>query len=159
MKHVPFRHFFLLIILVSMALPAFAQTSTVTDDEVRDVAEHMYCPICENEPLDDCRNVTCMQWKAEIRRMLGEGMSQQAIVDDFVARYGDQVVGVPVNPFLRALSLGLPILILLAAFFIGWRTFSRWRAAPMESASADATPAISEDDALYRDMLERDLGA
>jgi cytochrome c-type biogenesis protein CcmH len=139
-------------------VPVLAQSNTVTDDDVRDVAEGMYCPICENEPLDDCRNVTCLQWKAEIRRMLGEGMSEDAIVDDFIARYGDQVVGVPPSPFLRALSLGLPVLIFIGALLVGWMTFSRWRGPAKTEEPSDITPESTTEDDAYRQMLERDLG-
>ena len=49
-----------LLMLILASVPLLAQDNVpanadgvITDDEVMDVAEHMFCPICENEPLDE----------------------------------------------------------------------------------------------------------
>ena len=106
------KRLILLGFLLTMTLPLLAQTQarTVTDDAVYDIAEHMFCPICENEPLDECRNQTCLQWKAEIQRQLEEGRTEEEIINYFVERYGQKVVSVPQDPLLQALSFVLPII-------------------------------------------------
>lgn len=153
--------FAFLIVACLLAVPTFTalaqdNVTVVTDDMVRDIAEHMYCPICENEPLDDCRNPTCIQWKNEIGDQLAAGRSEAQIVDYFVTRYGEQVIGVPRDPFLRALALAAPIVGTIIALIFAAATFGRWQ----RNQSAEPAPATASrnagDDA-YRQQLEQDL--
>ena len=94
----------MLLVLLAFTALAQAQDGGVTDNDVIRVAERMYCPVCENIPLDDCETTACVEWKAEIRAQLAEGRSDEAVIDSFVARFGDNVVGVPQDPVLRALG-------------------------------------------------------
>jgi len=146
------------ILLIVGLASVMAQPTTVTDDDVVDIAEHMYCPVCENEPLDECRNQTCIQWKQEIRRQLEAGQNQDQIITYFVDRYGQMVVGVPTDPFLRALALGIPVIGGALALLIGWWTFQRWQQADLKTAPAtpDASASTLPDDD-YRQRLEQDL--
>lgn len=134
--------------------PTHAQ-NTVTQDEVNAVAERMYCPICENIPLDDCGTATCQAWKEEIRVQLMAGQSSDAIVADFVRRYGEQVVGVPQDPTLRALSLVTPWLMIGLALVIGIWTFRRWQANPSQTKTPPAAEVPSD---TYRSRIEQDVG-
>jgi cytochrome c-type biogenesis protein CcmH len=128
---------------------------TVTQDDVNAVAERMYCPICENIPLDDCGTTTCQAWKEEIRTQLMAGQSAEAIIDDFVRRYGEQVVGIPQNPVLRSLSLVTPWLMVGIALLIGVWTFRRWQVRPTDP-EAPVLSDIQSD--TYRDRIEQDVG-
>ena len=42
-----------------------AQGSTPTDDEVNAIARQLYCPVCENTPLDVCPTDACKEWREE----------------------------------------------------------------------------------------------
>ena len=86
-----------------MAIGVFAQSDIITQDDVDEVASRMFCPICENEPLDQCYNPTCIQWKSEIRDLLAEGYSNDEVITSFVDRYGQHVVGVPQDPCIATL--------------------------------------------------------
>lgn len=140
------------------ALPALAQ-SVVTEDDVNAVAEKMYCPICENEPLDDCRAQTCIDWKNEIRRQLEAGRDADTIINDFVTRYGQHVVGIPQDPGLQALAFVIPLLASLAAVTFGVWTFLQWRRGRPQYQMKNEAPAVSEasQDTDYRNRFERDL--
>jgi len=106
-----------------MGFAAHAQDSRpVTYDDINTVARRMFCPECENIPLDKCATVVCIQWKREIGEQLAAGMTSDQIVAGFVARFGDQVVGVPQDPFLRNLALIAPTLFILLAVAIGGYT-------------------------------------
>jgi len=158
-------HFYLIIatiVYVVLALPALAQDATpgkpVTADDINAVAKQMYCPVCENIPLDVCPTDACQQWREEIGTELAAGKTPDEIKSAFVARYGDRVVGTPEDPTLRALSLITPPAVAVVAIIIaGWVVF-RWRrnrqianniAAPVSSLPT------SDDD--YRARLEQDL--
>ncbi|MCU0476223.1 MAG: cytochrome c-type biogenesis protein CcmH [Anaerolineae bacterium] len=127
----------------------------VTFDEVNAVAQRMYCPECENIPLHKCFTVVCIQWKQEIADRLAAGVDQQTIIDDFVARFGDQVVGVPQDPFLRTMALVAPPLLLGLSVAVGlWAVLSRL---PRRAAPAPAPAAPTDRDSRYLARLEEDL--
>ncbi len=83
------------------ALPVMAQDveteeepvlREVSDDEVNDVAKDLYCPVCENTPLDVCPTKACADWRELIRTKLAQGESKQDIFDYFVRQYGDSAL-------------------------------------------------------------------
>lgn len=149
---------FLVLIALTMlsAGIVIAQDRTVTDDEVNAIAKKLYCPVCENIPLDACGTAACQDWRYEIRIQLEEGKSEQEIIDDFVLRFGDRVVGTPQDPVLRALSLVTPWIVIFVAVIGVIFAMIRWR-------RQEQQPAITEkevsEQALndYHAMLENDL--
>lgn len=67
----------------------------VTWDDVYAVAAQMTCDVCEDIPLDQCGSIMCSAWREEIARLLGEGYTDDEIIDYFAERYGSDVVLVP----------------------------------------------------------------
>lgn len=67
----------------------------VSDDEVNEVSKHLYCPVCENVPLDVCGTQACADWRELVRTKLAEGQSAQQIYDYFARQYGDAVLAEP----------------------------------------------------------------
>jgi len=145
-----------ILFLVSVALVR-AQDGGVTDNDVIRVAERMYCPVCENIPLDDCETSACVEWKAEIRAQLAGGRSDQEVIDSFVARFGDNVVGVPQDPVLRTLTVLMPLLATALAIGAGVFTFRRFGAQPKLNAAVAPAPADELSDEAYRQRLEDDV--
>lgn len=82
-------------LLPVIAVPASAQTREPTDDEVNAIARQLYCPVCENIPLDVCPTQACAQWRATIKEKLAEGWAEQQIKDYFVEQYGMRVLAAP----------------------------------------------------------------
>ncbi len=124
----------------------------VTADEVNAIASKLYCPVCENIPLDACGTAACADWRNEIRLQLESGMGEDAIVTDFVRRFGDRVVGTPQDPALAALSIVTPVVIIGLALAGGVYFLMRNRrkdAPPVETAPAEVSP--------YYDMLRKDV--
>jgi cytochrome c-type biogenesis protein CcmH len=163
--------FFLLLVLLLSLSPASAQGggsgTKVSDDDVNNVARKLYCPVCENIPLDTCGTAACAQWREEIRVQLSSGRSEQQVINDFVNRFGDRVVGTPQDPTLRALSLITPWIISAIALVIAVATFVRWRMSQargepepaLSSAPSEGAPQSASNKSLeeYRLRLERDL--
>jgi cytochrome c-type biogenesis protein CcmH len=132
-------------------LPVVAQ-NVVTDDEVNAIAKKLYCPVCENIPLDTCGTAACDDWRYEIRLQLQDGKTEQQIVDDFVRRFGDRVVGTPQDPLLHAIAviapwMGVGLALILA--LVAALRMSR-------NKSAQKLAEVAEDDK-YQSMLEKDL--
>lgn len=99
-----------------------AQTTTPSDDEVNAVARQMYCPVCENIPLDVCPTQACAQWRDLIRLKLSQGWTSTQIKDYFVAQYGDRVLSTPPRHGINWLVYILPPIFILGAAALVWRT-------------------------------------
>ena len=147
------------ILLVSFAAVTQAQDGNVTDNEVIKVAERMYCPVCENIPLDECQTTACLEWKDEIGAQLAAGRTPQEVIDSFVARFGDHVVGVPQDPLIRALTFIMPLLATVLALGVGLYTFRRFSDSKQLSLKQEANATGELNEEKYRQRLEADVRA
>lgn len=131
----------------------------VTFDQVNAIAEKMFCPECENVPLDKCSTVVCIQWKEEIASRLAQGQTETEIIDYFVSTFGNRVVDVPQDPFLRTLSLIGPWILAGVILLIGLTTFVRLRGTftPQDTFLDDENEQGLASTDQYREQLERDL--
>lgn len=149
----------LLAVLLLAAVPALAQNAPVTDDDVNAIAKRLYCPVCENIPLDTCNTPACVQWRGEIRTQLEQGSTPEQVVTDFVQRFGERVVGTPQDPMLRALSLVTPWILAAIALVVAGITFNRWRKRAAAAPAVPPVPTAATGDDDYRSRLEADLMA
>ena len=147
------------VLLLYVAVAPQAQEGGVSDTDVIEVAERMYCPVCENIPLDECQTTACLEWKDEIAAQLAAGRRPQQVIDSFVARFGDHVAGVPQDPLLRALTFIMPLLATLLALGVGLRTFRRFARSKQLSLEQEVTAAGALSDESYRQRLEADVRA
>ncbi len=156
----------LLMLVLSVAPPVRAETptplppppGTVTDDQVNAVAKKLYCPVCENIPLDTCGTKACEEWRELIRRKLAEGWTEEQILDYFVERYGERVLAQPRPKGVHTLVYVLPPVFIVAGVFILWRTLKTWRTLKEEAepeAPAVAAQDLPEDP--YLRQLEEEL--
>lgn len=133
--------FFALLAAVS---PAFAQEPepTPSDDEVNEIAENIYCPVCENISLEECGTAACADWREEIRDLLAQGMTKQEIYDYFSRRYGEQVLARPPREGLNWVLYIVAPLGFLVGVIILVRGFRSWQS-PVGALTEEAE---SEDD-------------
>ncbi len=154
-------------LVLSAALNAYAQDDPrrpVTDDEVNAVSKRLYCPVCENITLDACGTLACKQWREEVRALLSEGKTPEQVIESFVVRFGDRVVGTPVDPTLRALSLLTPWLLSVLVLIGTAAMFFRWRKEGSTAAPNPSTAKLGAQTAAhtleeYRARIEADLAA
>ncbi|MBE0702659.1 MAG: cytochrome c-type biogenesis protein CcmH [Afipia sp.] len=161
-REIVFRSLWVLIAFAFvLATPASAQEQPITDDQVNAVASEMYCPVCENIPLDACGTAACAEWRAEIRDMLAQGWTTDEVKTDFVRRFGDRVVGTPMDPTLRALSIVTPYVLAGLALIAALWTVFRWRMGVKSSAAGvptmTTTPTPETESDNLRARLERDV--
>ena len=109
---------------------ALAQDEQPSDDEVNAVAKGLYCPVCENVPLDVCPTLACKQWRDTIREKLAQNWSQEQIEQYFVSQYGDRVLATPPASGLNWLVYLLPPAIFIAGAVILWGAIRSWRHPP-----------------------------
>jgi cytochrome c-type biogenesis protein CcmH len=115
----------LLGLLVAGAVSA--QQSTPSDDQVNAIAKQLYCPVCENIPLDVCPTTACAQWRELIRQKLADGWTEQQIKDYFVQQYGARVLGTPPPKGINWLVYLVPPVAILAGVYVLYHAFSAWK--------------------------------
>jgi cytochrome c-type biogenesis protein CcmH len=148
----------ILILLVMVGIKtAAAQAPTPSDDDVNAVARELYCPVCENIPLDVCPTTACAQWRDLIRQKLTQGWSKEQIKQYFVAQYGDRVLAEPPRSGLNWLAYGLPPAIILVGVFLVYRVLRgviarrpKLAAQPGDAPKNEQTPAVDTDPYLAR---------
>ncbi len=117
----------LALTMLLWAQPARAQAPTPSDDQVNVIARQLYCPVCENLPLDVCPTQACAQWRETIREKLALGWTEAQIKQYFVEQYGDRVLATPPATGLNWLVYLLPPLAFLGGAVILFRAVRSWR--------------------------------
>jgi cytochrome c-type biogenesis protein CcmH len=109
---------------------ALAQDPTpepVTDDDVNAVAKDLYCPVCENVPLDVCGTEACSLWRQVVREKLEEGYSDREVKQYFADYYGDRALGLPPARGLNWLVYILPPVFFVGGIFVLYRSLRSMR--------------------------------
>ncbi len=114
----------IIILLFCIVLEVGAQTPppTPSDDQINAIAGELYCPVCENIPLDVCGTQACEQWRGVIRDKLAEGWSKEQIKQYFVDQYGDRVLAAPPAKGFNWLVYIVPPLVILVGIFVLLKT-------------------------------------
>lgn len=146
---------YLLILLMaslSLLIPVgrtLAQEATPSADEVNRIASQLFCPVCENIPLDECTTEACDAWRDLIRQRLDEDWTDEEIKDYFVAQYGERVLGEPPPRGLNWLLYLLPPIVILVGVVL---MVAKLKRHPDEGRN---NTAETEDP--YLERVERDL--
>ena len=128
--------------LVLLASPALAidVDKAFDDPELQARYEHIIeevrCLKCQNQSIKDSNAFLAGDLRREIRRMLGEGKTDEEIYDFLVARYGEFAL---YRPRMSGKTLVLwiaPILLLLAGGFVLVNILRRRMAMPVEGDAA-----------------------
>jgi len=139
-----------------------AVAPTPSDDQVNAVAKQLFCPVCENIPLDVCPTQACAQWRDLIRQKLAAGWSADQIKAYFAAQYGDRVLAEPPlqgpNRMINATFYVLIGVSILAGVLVIVRVLTglaaRSQAARSAAAAQPGGPAVPD---TYVSRIEEDL--
>lgn len=158
------RWLVLVVVLLALPLTVYAQGGgdgqpirEVTDDEVNDISNRLYCPVCENVPLDVCGTQACVRWRAQVRTLLEQGKSEDEVIDYFVTQFGQRVVGTPQDPLLSLLAWAVPAGAVIVGAGVVAYALLRWRARTASPALPEAAAEPQTPDDEYRARLEREL--
>jgi cytochrome c-type biogenesis protein CcmH len=126
------------------------QSDVVVEAQVQRLSEELRCLVCQNQTIADSHAELAQDLKQEIREMATKGMSDQAIIDYLVERYGDFV---RYRPPLKASTLLLwlgPFALMLTGV-IGLVVMLRRR----EKVLAD-NPLSAVEARKVRELLDKD---
>jgi cytochrome c-type biogenesis protein CcmH len=130
--------FYALLFFTSVTI-AFAQES-ISDNEVNDVAEGLYCPVCESTPLDVCPTQACADWRELIRTKLTQGETRQEIYDYFALQYGDGVLAEPPRQGANLILWLFPVVAIIVGGLYFGRTMRGLKVAGAEDVATTAVP-------------------
>jgi cytochrome c-type biogenesis protein CcmH len=152
----------------SLAVPTSAQSPTriVSDNEVNAIARDLFCPVCENTPLDVCETQACADWREVIRVKLAEGQSDDEIKGYFAEQYGVRALAEPpaegvTLPVWLVPIIAIPVAILLFSLYLrNLRTSAARAAASPDSGPgsvSQANDAAEQEQDPYAARIEREL--
>jgi cytochrome c-type biogenesis protein CcmH len=144
-----------LLLVLMIAGNVLAQEPEPSDDEVNAIAKQLYCPVCENIPLDVCPTQACEQWRATIREKLSIGWNEQQIKNYFVDQYGDRVLATPPVRGLNWLVYVLPPIVFLTGAIFLFRAFRSWTRSEPPVGEVGASDTMANDP--YVQQLEEQL--
>jgi cytochrome c-type biogenesis protein CcmH len=143
-------------VLASIGLPVVARADAL-DDGVRRIALQLQCPVCEGQNAADSPSGLATDMRRVIHTKLAAGESDQQILDEFVASYGDSIL---TEPPKRGISLGVwlgPALgVAFGALVLGvlLRTWRR-RPAFKPVVEAPVDPDVAEEFHRFREEFGR----
>ncbi len=168
------RFFFILVILVTSAVLVATQTGRIhaqtpepassdsapseaafSESEAQGIDRMIMCPVCPAETIDQAQVQIALQMRAMVREMLGEGKDREEILDFFVERYGQDILGAPPKSGAALVAWLLPaggVLAAIVAVFFIIRSMTR-------HAPVLATPRLAPDPGLvpYLQLVDRHL--
>ena len=146
-----------LILLLGILLPPPA-VAQIFSPEVKKVSENFVCQCSCNHQLSGCGMLHCGSanpLRSEIDQKLQAGMTEEQIVDDFVAKYGGVILSAPTGEGFDLVAWTLPVVALLAGMLVLYRVVRAWtRRRPLPASAPAATEAIPE---AYRNRMEKEL--
>ena len=119
----------------------------VLENRARNLSQELRCLVCQNQSIDDSDADLAKDLRREVRAQLVQGKTDQAILSDLRAKYGDFVLlAPPMAKNTMALWLApIGFLLLGIGITLGMR----------QRASGAAAPAISVADRAQIEALKR----
>ncbi len=136
-------------LIVSASSLAYAVT-------VSEVARELSCRCGCSMTVDGCNHTNCpfaVPARRAIDEKIASGMSKEAIIQSFVAQYGEVVLAAPTKKGFNLTAWILPFVAILAGAGIVRAVIKRWTRPAHEPERLDA----AEDDVEYRARVEREL--
>jgi cytochrome c-type biogenesis protein CcmH len=100
-------------------------------------------PFCDGVTLHDCGSRAAIELRDQIEAWAADGWSRDRIMNELVARYGEDVRGAPPIGGRGFLAWALPVVAVVGGGLIAWRLAVRFSKRP-HPGETDA--AISDDD-------------
>jgi cytochrome c-type biogenesis protein CcmH/NrfF len=113
------------------------------------IADELRSPFCPGKTLLNCTSGQAFTARQEIRDRLMAGESEAAIIDDFRARYGENITNPP-QPWYAAVGPFVPAIVgVLVLAVITWR-WRKSRAGEAPASPVEAAAASPDADRLAR---------
>jgi cytochrome c-type biogenesis protein CcmH len=105
-------------------------------ERARDLATELRCPDCEGLSVADSSTSSARAIRADLRRRIEAGESDEKIRQAYVDRFGESILLNPEGEGLGVLVWGLPVLVLVLGAGGLFLALRRWRGEPAMHATA-----------------------
>ena len=125
------------IVLMAVTLLSLVVTAPNDIDRVQAIGERIKCPVCQGESIANSPSQMARDMMALVTERVGDGQSDEAIIDDILSSYSGAVL---LDPPASGATLVL-WLAPLAAIVVGAVVIAWWRRHPRadEAAGAEAS--------------------
>ena len=131
------------------------EKGSFSEREAQNIDRMIMCPVCPAETIDQAQVQISQQMRQIVREMLAEGKERQEILEFFVDRYGQDILGAPPKTGVNLVAWVTPAVGvaggLLAVFFI-LRSMTRREPANGASGLIQDTELIP-----YLQLIDRHL--
>lgn len=151
---------FLSVLLACFALAPLAGADEATAKELERM---IMAPCCGKGTVADHPSPASDRVRREVREMLATGMGRQAILDHYVAEYGETILSMPPAKGFNLIVYWVPFFAFIAGLPLIYLALRAWRhhapaiAEPAVAAGAGAPAPPVEEDARYEERLRRQL--
>ncbi|HET7853243.1 MAG TPA: cytochrome c-type biogenesis protein [Candidatus Methylomirabilis sp.] len=132
-----------LVISVVMIIAPRAFGASSLEEDVRQIAAELRCPVCQGLSVADSPSRMADQMRDLIRERLEAGESPEAVKAYFVERYGEWILLAPRREGFNLLVWILPFLGLAGGAVVLLVVLRRWKRRPA-AASPSVNPAYLE---------------
>jgi cytochrome c-type biogenesis protein CcmH len=144
-------------IIIGISL-GFFSVSAAMPASVNDIAQALTCTCGCGLLVSACEDsMTCHEaagLKQEIRVLLNQDLSQKEILDEFVNRYGEQILAAPTTAGFNLTAWMLPFVVVFAGIGGLYAVLTRWVARPQPTRNP---VSLSDKDAAYLEQVEKEL--
>lgn len=141
------------MLVMLLALPALSDDAPKMEDVAGKLA--CYCGTCPHLVVSKCGCSTADQIKADVLKMIKGGMTEQQILDSYVAQYGQTVLAAPTRSGFNLTAWLVPFLAFAFGGLMLFRFLKRQQSpAPVGPSTPAETP---QDDDFYRELMRKEL--
>jgi cytochrome c-type biogenesis protein CcmH len=149
----------LLLLGLALALAPASALAAQPRASFNDVEKQVMCDTC-NVPLNIADSARADQERAEIRRLIAQGLTEKQILDQLKATYGAGILAKPQDSGFSLAVWWVPVVVVLAVAGLLAALLPRWRRRPPGGGSGPpAVPALSAADTrrLDEDLARYDV--
>jgi cytochrome c-type biogenesis protein CcmH len=109
-----FRFGLAVLVLLSLSAATAAQPAPADDEleaRARALEAKLMAPCCFTQTIDQHESEASQQIRAELRLGLAKGLSDEQVIDHYVARYGPRILAVPPQTGFNRLLYWMPHLV------------------------------------------------
>jgi cytochrome c-type biogenesis protein CcmH len=140
-----------LIPLLVWALCSFGAEDKSNAEKEREIEDNLIAPCCWSQPVSQHYSEAADEIRKEVHAMVAAGMSRDAIMDHYVAQYGERILAAPRPRGFNLLAYLLP----WAALILGaWLLFHLLRKLRSPAPSPGPSPLP---DAHYAKVIEKEM--
>ena len=117
--------FRLLLLMAGLSAVLLGQLSGEQQARVERLQNRILAPCCYSEPVSLHQSDVSLQMRAEIHRMVADGLSDREILDHYIAEYGLRVLVEPEGELGVWIHV-VPVVVIVFGLFVGVMVIRKW---------------------------------